>query len=95
MALSDTFFHVMISSTQMIDGTSQADVGVLVISARKGEFEGGFEKGGQTQEHALLAKTFGVSYLIVAINKMDDPTVKWKKERYDECVGKLRPFLKR
>jgi len=28
------------------------------------------------------------------INKMDDPTVKWAKERFDECVSKLKPFLK-
>jgi peptide chain release factor subunit 3 len=33
----------------MIGGCQQADVGVLVISARKGEFETGFERGGQTQ----------------------------------------------
>lgn len=33
----------------MIQGASQADVGILVISARKGEFETGFEKGGQTR----------------------------------------------
>mgnify|MGYP001216941830 CR=1 FL=1 len=39
----------------MISGAAQADVGVLVISARRGEFETGFEKGGQTREHALLA----------------------------------------
>eukprot|EP00585_Thalassiosira_rotula_P012557 CAMPEP_0196133180 /NCGR_PEP_ID=MMETSP0910-20130528/2509_1 /TAXON_ID=49265 /ORGANISM="Thalassiosira rotula, Strain GSO102" /LENGTH=600 /DNA_ID=CAMNT_0041392875 /DNA_START=47 /DNA_END=1849 /DNA_ORIENTATION=+ len=78
----------------MIMGASQADVGVLVISARKGEFESGFDKGGQTREHALLAKTLGVSYLVVVINKMDEPTVQWKKERYDECISKLRPFLK-
>jgi len=78
----------------MIGGASQADVGVLVISARKGEFETGFEKGGQTREHAVLAKTAGVNKLIVAINKMDDPTVNWAKERYDECVTKLTPFLK-
>lgn len=78
----------------MIMGASQADVGVLVISARKGEFESGFDKGGQTREHALLAKTLGVSYLIVVINKMDEPTVQWKKERFDECVSKLKPFLK-
>ena len=32
-------------------GASQADVGVLVISARKGEIH---DKGVQTREHALL-----------------------------------------
>jgi peptide chain release factor subunit 3 len=78
----------------MIMGASQADVGVLVISARKGEFETGFDRGGQTREHAMLAKTLGVSFLVVVINKMDDPTVEWSKIRYDECVQKLRPFLK-
>ncbi|CAN0520944.1 unnamed protein product [Laminaria digitata] len=25
---------------------------------------------------------------------MDDPTVKWSKERFDECVTKIRPFLR-
>lgn len=53
-----------------------------VISARKGEFETGFEKGGQTREHAMLAKTAGVKHLIVLINKMDDPTVHWSLERF-------------
>ncbi len=78
----------------MIQGAAQADIAVLVISARKGEFETGFEKGGQTREHALLAKTLGVRVLIVVINKMDESTVAWSKERYDECVSKLTPFLK-
>jgi hypothetical protein len=32
----------------------QADVAVLVISSRKGEYETGFEKGGQTREHAQV-----------------------------------------
>ncbi len=53
-----------------------------VISARKGEFETGFEKGGQTREHAMLAKTAGVKHLIVLVNKMDDPTVNWSLERW-------------
>ncbi|EPS41111.1 hypothetical protein H072_4955 [Dactylellina haptotyla CBS 200.50] len=78
----------------MIGGASQADVGILVISARKGEYETGFEKGGQTREHAVLAKTQGVNKLIVVVNKMDDPTVEWSKERYDECTIKLLQFLK-
>lgn len=52
-----------------------------VISARKGEFETGFERGGQTREHAMLVKTAGVKHLVVVINKMDDPTVMWSIER--------------
>ncbi|KAK5113398.1 translation termination factor GTPase eRF3 [Meristemomyces frigidus] len=78
----------------MVSGASQADVGVLVISARKGEYETGFEKGGQTREHAVLAKTQGVNKLVVAVNKMDDPTVEWSEARYKECLAKLTTFLK-
>ncbi|KAL9110453.1 MAG: hypothetical protein Q9227_004997 [Pyrenula ochraceoflavens] len=63
----------------MIGGASQADIGILVISARKGEYETGFEKGGQTREHAVLAKTQGVNKLVIVVNKMDDPTVEWSK----------------
>lgn len=79
----------------MIGGASQADVAVLVISARRGEFETGFERGGQTREHAMLAKTAGVKYLVVLINKMDDSTVGWSLTRYNECKEKLTPFLKK
>ena len=78
----------------MIGGAAQADVAILVISARKGEFETGFERGGQTREHAVLVKTAGVQRLIVVVNKMDDSTVNWDKERYDDIVGKLTPFLR-
>ncbi|CBF86137.1 hypothetical protein AN2080.2 [Aspergillus nidulans FGSC A4] len=77
----------------MIGGASQADVGVLVISARKGEYETGFEKGGQTREHALLARNTGVRKLIVAVNKMDDPTVEWSEDRFKECTVKVSKFL--
>ncbi|GBG87452.1 hypothetical protein CBR_g45510 [Chara braunii] len=78
----------------MISGASQADIGVLVISARKGEFETGFERGGQTREHAQLAKTLGVGKLVVVVNKMDEPSVQWSKERYDEIEKKMGPFLR-
>jgi peptide chain release factor subunit 3 len=77
----------------MIGGASQADVGVLVISARKGEYETGFEKGGQTREHALLARNSGVTKLVIVVNKMDDPTVEWSKARFDECTIKVAKFL--
>lgn len=78
----------------MVQGASQADVGILVISARKGEYETGFEKGGQTREHAVLAKTQGVNKLVVVVNKMDDPTVEWSEDRYKECITKLTVFLR-
>jgi peptide chain release factor subunit 3 len=78
----------------MIEGAAQADIGILVISARRGEFETGFERDGQTREHVLLAKTAGVKRIIMVINKMDDPTVEWSQERYDEIVSKMMPFLK-
>ena len=52
-----------------------------MISARRGEFETGYERGGQTREHAMLVKTAGVKKLIVVVNKMDDPTVEWDEDR--------------
>lgn len=79
----------------MIGGTAQADLAVLVISARKGEFETGFDRGGQTREHAMLAKTAGVKHLVVLVNKMDDPTVNWDVNRYNECKDKILPYLKK
>ncbi|KAF8708356.1 response stimulus, partial [Rhizoctonia solani] len=78
----------------MISGAAQADVAILVISARKGEFETGFEKGGQTREHIMLVKTAGVTKLVVVINKMDEPTVEWSEERYKEIKDKITPFIK-
>ncbi|KAF9422015.1 hypothetical protein HW555_002235 [Spodoptera exigua] len=79
----------------MIGGAAQADLAVLVISARKGEFETGFDRGGQTREHAMLVKTAGVKYLVAVINKMDDPTVNWSEARYNDCKEKIIPFLKK
>ena len=65
----------------MITGTSQADVAILIIASPTGEFEAGISKDGQTREHALLANTLGVKQMIVAINKMDDKSAKYNKNR--------------
>ncbi|KAF8326692.1 P-loop containing nucleoside triphosphate hydrolase protein [Cantharellus anzutake] len=78
----------------MISGAAQADIAILVISARKGEFETGFEKGGQTREHIMLVKTVGVSKVVIVVNKMDDPTVEWSQDRFNEIKDKLTPFVK-
>ncbi|XP_059838465.1 HBS1-like protein isoform X3 [Hypanus sabinus] len=76
----------------MITGAAQADVAILVVDASRGEFEAGFEAGGQTREHALLVRSLGVTQLAVAVNKMDQ--VKWQPERFKEISIKLGHFLK-
>jgi len=78
----------------MITGTSQADVAILVIASGVGEFEAGYAKNGQTREHALLAYTLGVKQMICLINKMDDKSVKYSKERFQEIVQEMKKFLK-
>lgn len=77
----------------MIMGAAMADTAALVISARKGEYEAGFEGDGQTREHAQLAASLGVHKIIVIVNKMDEDSVRWNKDRYDEIVTGITPFL--
>jgi len=77
----------------MITGTSQADVAILIIAAGTGEFEAGYAKDGQTREHALLAYTLGVKQMMVCINKMDDKSVKWGKDRYEEIKNEVSKYL--
>ncbi|XP_063967976.1 HBS1-like protein isoform X2 [Lytechinus pictus] len=76
----------------MITGAAQADAAILVVDATRGEFETGFESGGQTREHALLVRSLGVRQLVVGVNKLD--TVTWSEERFSEIVKKLGSFLK-
>lgn len=76
----------------MITGAGQADVALLVVDATRGEFESGFDFGGQTREHALLVRSLGVKELAVAVNKLD--TSNWLQERFNEIVTKLKAFLK-
>jgi len=77
----------------MITGTSQADVAILIIASGQGEFEAGYAKTGQTREHALLAYTLGVKQMVVCINKMDDKTVNYAESRYKEISDELKKFL--
>jgi elongation factor 1-alpha len=69
----------------MITGTSQADAAVLVVDAKDGIMA-------QTKEHVFLARTLGVSQLIVAINKMD--RVNYDQTRYEELKKDLISLLK-
>ncbi len=74
----------------MITGASQADAAVLVVSAKSGE---GVQA--QTIEHVFLIKTLGVNQLAVAISKMDDPTVNYSKERFEEVKAQVAELLRK
>jgi len=79
----------------MITGTSQADVALLMIASPPGEFEAGISKEGQTREHALLAFTLGVKQMIVCVNKMDEKTVNWSQSRFEEIQKEVSEYLKK
>jgi len=79
----------------MITGTSQADVAILVIASPTGEFEAGIAKNGQTREHALLAYTLGVKQMIVLVNKMDEKSTNWSESRFTEIKNETSNFLKK
>jgi elongation factor 1-alpha len=69
----------------MITGASQADNAVLVVAADDGVAP-------QTQEHVFLARTLGISELLVAVNKMD--LVDYEESRYREVVEEVEQLLK-
>jgi len=79
----------------MITGTSQADVAILIIDSTTGGFEAGISKDGQTREHALLAQTLGVKQMIVCLNKFDDKSVNYGQARYDEIQKEVAAYLKK
>ncbi len=98
---TDKYFFTVIDAPghrdfvkNMITGTSQADAALLIVSAKKGDYEAGTSAGGQTREHIFLAYTLGVGQLVVGITKMDDPTVKWDQERFEEVKDGVADLLK-
>merc|ERR1711865_1252367 len=79
----------------MITGTSQADVAILIVASGVCEFEAGISKDGQTREHALLSFTLGVKQMIVGVNKMDDGSVMYGEGRYKEIKEEVSTYLKK
>jgi elongation factor 1-alpha len=68
----------------MITGTSQADVAVLVCAAKEGIQP-------QTKEHAFLAQVMGIKQIVVALNKMDE--VNYDQKRFEEMKTEVTKLL--
>ncbi len=69
----------------MITGASQADAAVLVVAIDDGVMP-------QTKEHAFLARTLGISQLIIAINKMD--LVKYDEAKFNALKKDVSDLIK-
>ena len=75
--------------SNMITGGIQADCGLLVVSAAKGEFEAGMSPAGITKDHLLILRGNGVETLGILVND-----ALWNRERFDEIRNQLIPYLK-
>ena len=68
----------------MITGAAQANCGLLILDTKPKAFESGWNVENNlatTREHALLARSLGVTQLIVVMNKME--FIDYDQERYN------------
>ena len=68
----------------MIKGTSQADVAVLVVAAPEGVMP-------QTKEHAFIAQVMGIKKIFIAVNKMD--AINYDEAKYNNVVENAKKLL--
>lgn len=86
----------------MISGASQADVACLMVPAATGGFETAIQKGdgteksvkGQTRHHCELCNLIGIKQLMICVNKMDDKSVKYGEERFNNIKAEMLRMAK-
>ena len=81
--------HRAYVNSVLSEGLSGASIAILVISARKGEFEAGMKD--RIPEILLFLKGYNISTLIVAIGKMD--TIEWSEESYITITDKVAKIV--
>ena len=70
----------------MLTGMALSDIGVFTVAASVGEFEAGAGPTyGTMRNNVATAFTLGISYLVIAVNKMDDRSIiGQEKARFEE-----------
>ena len=88
---TDKFYFTIIDAPghkdfikNMITGASQADAGVVVVSANDGVMA-------QTKEHIFLSRTLGVDQLIIYVNKMD--MVNYDEAKFNDVKEQVSKLL--
>eukprot|EP01084_Bolivina_argentea_P204355 348984_1 len=85
----------------LLSGSQEANVALLVIPANKGAFETSIAKPnpkrhifeGHTRSHSRLCHLLGIKQIIVCINKMDHESVNYSEERYNEIKHEINKLL--
>ena len=72
----------------MMSGASYAKTAVLMVSAKPDE---GIRE--QSRRHIFLARMFGISNIIVAVNKMD--TIKYNEQIFNNIKNSLLDFIQK
>ena len=80
--MADTPGHVQYTRN-MVTGASTADLGIILIDARKGVLE-------QSRRHAFIASLLRIPHLVIAINKMD--LVDYSEEAYERIRAEFKEF---
>eukprot|EP00931_Biecheleriopsis_adriatica_P066480 TRINITY_DN40822_c0_g1_i1.p1 TRINITY_DN40822_c0_g1~~TRINITY_DN40822_c0_g1_i1.p1 ORF type:complete len:883 (-),score=271.25 TRINITY_DN40822_c0_g1_i1:4-2652(-) len=85
------------SLPQAVQAAAEADIALLVVSAKGRELEGALREGSGgssvLQEQLRVVSGLGAWRLVVAVTKMDE--VSWRQDRFDEVTLALKPLLAR
>ncbi len=80
--IADTPGHIQYTRN-MVTGASTANLGLILIDARKGVVE-------QTRRHSLIASLLQIPHLIVCVNKMD--LVDYSEEIFNNITDDFKDF---
>ncbi len=85
------------TNCRLLTGAAQADVAILVVNSTRGEFETGFDAGGQTREHAMLIRSLGAAVTIffhtnstASVFKSTVPACEVMHEMSCRCIAVMR-----